>query len=272
MSRMKGMGIKSPAIKCLIVVYSYHHNNTAKIAQVFSEVLNAQILTPDQVTQEELQQYNLIGFGSGIDSGKHYKPILNLVDGLSKINNKRSFIFSTSALQGEAKVEKDHSLLREKLTAKGFTVVDEFSCKGFNTNSFIKYFGGMNKGRPNRQDLKHAEEFAFGLVQKLSSQNLLLNCLEKYINEHDEWYKINSETYYEDELYKEVSDKHILFGKKCVAVAKRDDCDDILFLVQNSEIKYAIVHLTWNSGLESHSLFPMTRTFCSIEELIEDRN
>jgi flavodoxin len=150
-------------------VYSYHHNNTARIAQVFSEVLNAQIKTPEQVTQEEIRQYDLIGFGSGIDSGKHYKPILDLVERISKVNNQRGFIFSTSAIQGRAKVEKDHSLLRDKLNSKGFIIVDEFSCKGFNTNSFLKYLGGMNKGRPNSQDLKHAEEFAIGLWQKVSS-------------------------------------------------------------------------------------------------------
>ena len=157
-------------ISCLIVVYSYHHNNTASIAHVFSEVLDAKIMTPDQVTQEEFKKYDLIGFGSGIDSGKHYKPLLDFVDSLSKVNSHRCFIFSTSAVQGVDKVDKDHSLLREKLTSKGFTIVDEFSCKGFNTNSFLKYFGGMNKGRPNSEDLKNAEEFALGILQKVNSR------------------------------------------------------------------------------------------------------
>jgi flavodoxin len=69
-------------------------------------------------------------------------------------------------MQGKAKVAKDHLLLREKLQRKGYMIVDEFSCKGFNTNSFMKYFGGMNKGRPNAEDLKHAEEFAQNLKQK----------------------------------------------------------------------------------------------------------
>lgn len=169
MSPMESMVTDLLPIKCLIVVYSYHHNNTAKIAQVFSEVLNAQIKTPDQVTPEELQQYDLIGFGAGIDSGKHYKLLLDLADRLSMVNNQKSFIFSTSAIQGAAKVEKDHSLLRNKLTSKGFIIVDEFSCKGFNTNSFLKYLGGMNKGRPNSEDLKHAEEFALGLRLKASN-------------------------------------------------------------------------------------------------------
>jgi flavodoxin len=45
-------------------------------------------------------------------------------------------------------------------------ILDDFQCKGFNTNSFMKYLGGMNKGRPNTEDLKHAEEFAEKLKQR----------------------------------------------------------------------------------------------------------
>jgi hypothetical protein len=31
----------------------------------------------------------------------------------------------------------------------------------------MKYLGGMNKGRPNAEDLKHAEEFGQNLKQNL---------------------------------------------------------------------------------------------------------
>ena len=50
--------------------------------------------------------------------------------------------------------------LKETLQSKGYTIVDEFGCAGFNTNKFLKWSGGINKGRPNAEDLKHAEEFA----------------------------------------------------------------------------------------------------------------
>ncbi len=46
--------------------------------------------------------------------------------------------------------------------------MDEFSCKGFNTNSFLKYFGGINKGRPNEEGIKNAEAFASELKAYLS--------------------------------------------------------------------------------------------------------
>ena len=151
----------------LLILFSYHHKNTEKIAKVFSKVLDAQIRTPQQVSPEELQDYGLVGFGSGIYGEKHHELLLDLADTLPRVTNKKAFIFSTSAIMGEDKVAKDHSLLREKLQSKGYTIVDEFACKGYNTNSFLKYFGGMNKGRPNAEDLKNAEEFAQNLKQSL---------------------------------------------------------------------------------------------------------
>jgi flavodoxin len=154
--------------KCLIIVFSYHHNNTAKIASAFSEVLHAKVKTPEMITLDELGAYDLIGFGAGIDSGKHYKPLLDLVDRLPSISKKAGFIFSTSAMQGEAKVAQDHSLLRQKLQSKGYTILGEFSCKGFNTNSFLKYFGGMNKDRPNSEDINNAREFALTLAARMN--------------------------------------------------------------------------------------------------------
>jgi flavodoxin len=143
--------------------------NTEKVAKVFARVLDAQIKTPKQINPEELQEYDQIGFGSGIYGEKHHKSLLDLADKLPQVNNKKAFIFSTSAIMGKEKVANDHSTLREKLEAKGYMIVDEFACKGFNTNSFLKYFGGMNKGRPNAEDLEHAKEFAKKLMQSASS-------------------------------------------------------------------------------------------------------
>ena len=157
-------------MKSLLVLFSYHHNNTEKIANVFAKVLDAQIKKPQQIDPEELQEYSLIGFGSGIYGGKHHKFLLDFADNIPQVTNKNAFIFSTSAFTKPAKVAKDHSLLREKLLSKGYAIVDEFACKGFNTNSFMKYFGGMNKGRPNAEDLKNAEVFAQNLKQNLKKK------------------------------------------------------------------------------------------------------
>jgi len=164
MLAVRGKKLANP-MKSLLVLYSYHHNNTQKIANVFAKVLNAQIKTPQQINPEDLQEYSLIGFGSGIYSDKHHKVLLDLADKIPQVTNKKAFIFSTCGVPREEYVVKNHSSLKEKLQSKGYIIVDEFSCKGFNTNSFLKLFGGINKGRPNAEDLKHAEEFAKNLKQ-----------------------------------------------------------------------------------------------------------
>jgi flavodoxin len=150
-------------MKTLLIVYSYHHNNTQKIAETFAQSLSATIVTPQQTDPAMLQQYDLIGFGAGIDSGKHYKPLLDFADQLPSVEGKKAFIFSTSGVSNPKYKTKIHTALREKLQAKGYLIVDEFNCHGFNTNSFLKAFGGMNKGRPNSEDLEKAEEFVLSL-------------------------------------------------------------------------------------------------------------
>jgi flavodoxin len=164
-------------MKSLLVVLSYHHKNTEKIANVIAQVLDAPITTPQQINSNELVAYDLIGFGSGIYSDKHHPALLNLVDQLPHVTSTNSFIFSTcgapARLMEHDKAEfmryvtNNHSTLKEKLQSKGYTVVDEFSCPGWNTNSFLKLLGGINRGRPSAKDLEHAEAFAQNLKQIL---------------------------------------------------------------------------------------------------------
>ena len=158
-------------MKSLLVLFSYHHNNTEKIATVLAKVLDAQIKKPQQIEPEELQEYSLIGFGSGIYDQKHHKLLLDLADKLPQVTNRKAFLFSTSGVSRKFATDKSiddpHTSLREKLQSKGYMIVDEFNCVGFNTNSFLKLVGGMNRGRPNADDLKDAEEFAQNLKQNL---------------------------------------------------------------------------------------------------------
>ena len=160
-------------MKSLIVVHSYHHNNTLKVAQAMAKVLDADLKSPQETVPDELGQYDLVGFGSGIDSDKHYKEILDFADKLPRVINKKAFVFSTSGMpigiSGQQRLEeytnKCHTALKETLISKGYTIIGEFGCAGFNTNKFLKWFGGINKGRPNSEDLKHAEDFASKLKE-----------------------------------------------------------------------------------------------------------
>ena len=67
-------------MSALVILFSYHHKNTEKIAKVIASSLGAQIKTPDQIDPNSLSNYDLVGFGSGIYFGKHHKVLLDFVD------------------------------------------------------------------------------------------------------------------------------------------------------------------------------------------------
>jgi flavodoxin len=154
----------------LVVVFSYHHKNTEKLAHVIAKVLDAPVKTSQQVNPDEILEYDLVGFGSGIYSTTFDASILDLADRLPQVNNKNAFLFSTygapAFIANREFVENNHSQIRKKLMSKGYTVIGEFGCAGWNTNSFLKYFGGLNKGKPDAKDLKNAEAFARDMKQK----------------------------------------------------------------------------------------------------------
>ena len=157
-------------VKSLVIVFSYHHRNTEKIANACAKVLGAEVKTPQQVKPEEIAEYDLVGFGSGIYSATFDASVLDLANRLPDASGKKAFLFSTygapGVFAGGDFVKNNHSQIREKLQAKGYTVIGEFGCAGWNTNSFLKYFGGLNKGRPNAEDLKNAEAFAREMKEK----------------------------------------------------------------------------------------------------------
>ena len=158
-------------MKSLVVVFSYHHRNTEKISNVVANVLGAEVKTPQQVKPEEIREYDLVGFGSGIYGATFHSSVLDLAGNLPQVTGKKAFIFSTygapAFVANREFIEKNHSQIREKLKAKGFTVIGEFGCAGWNTNSFLQYFGGLNKGKPDAEDLRNAEAFARDVQQKI---------------------------------------------------------------------------------------------------------
>lgn len=145
-------------MKTLIIYKSIHHQNTQKIAQVLAKELEAKILDVSQAKKEDLEDFDLVGFGSGIYMWRHHKQLLDFVDRLPVFNGKKAFIFSTSGMKFFT--QRFHRPLKEKLSNKGFKIVGDFNCPGWDTFGPLKIFGGVNKGRPNEKDFQLAREFA----------------------------------------------------------------------------------------------------------------
>lgn len=154
--------------RVLLILASAPGGSTEKIAGAMARALDARILSPAEAEAAALSPYSIVGFGSGIMDQMHHRDLISFVDALPLQAGRKAFLYSTSGVSRQFAlkhhIDDPHALLRRKLEEKGFTVVGEFNCAGFNANSFLKFFGGMNKGKPDREDLARAETFARGLL------------------------------------------------------------------------------------------------------------
>jgi len=153
-----------------IFCVSIHHGNTLKIARTISEVLSAEILKPEDMDPADaVKRYDLIGLGSGIYYGRPHKLLLEFAERLPRASGKPVFIFSTSGLPKVPLLHDYHKPLIGVLRKRGFRIIGEFTCRGYNTHGILRSLGGMNKGRPSHADLEKAKRFAeevFSLLEQ----------------------------------------------------------------------------------------------------------
>ena len=90
---------------------------------------------------------------------------------------------------------------------------------------------------------------------------------DKNIELPEPWYWTNQNL--SGQLKKEISKNHLLFDKKVETLARRQDNDDVLFLVEDNS--YAVVHLTWSNNPHYDGQYPITFQYDSWEELYEYR-
>jgi len=145
----------------LIIYHSEHHGNTKKIAKAMAEKINADILKAADVSPNKFEEYDIVGFGSGVYNGKLHKELSEILSKLSQQDDKKAFIFSTTGSKTYSSMA--HERFRPILEEKGFEKIGEFSCLGFDT-ALTKE--GINKGRPNKQDIKDAEDFIVNIIKK----------------------------------------------------------------------------------------------------------
>lgn len=148
-------------MKTLIIYHSEHHGNTEKIAKAMAKKINATVLKAEEVSPKDFEKYDIIGFGSGVYNGRLHDELSEILNKLLQQNDKKTFIFSTTGSKTYSALA--HDRFRPLLKEKGFRIIGEFSCLGFDT-ALTKE--GINKGRPNQQDLEDAEDFIHDILKK----------------------------------------------------------------------------------------------------------
>lgn len=144
-------------MKTAIIYHSTHHENTRKVAETLASELEADLFDISKSVPQDLESYDLVGFGSGIYFYKHSRLLLHTVKEMRNRKGAHAFIFST---RGGGPPLLYHRSLRLALRDRGFIIVGEFSCKALDTVGPLKFFGGINKKRPAEKDFEKARLFA----------------------------------------------------------------------------------------------------------------
>jgi hypothetical protein len=69
----------------------------------------------------------------------------------------------------------------------------------------------------------------------------------------------------ERELRRELSAGHPLHGLPVRALGRRQDCDDVLFALEDGTGRVAVVHLTWTQSPPERPPWPATTVYPSFE-------
>lgn len=142
------------------IIYYTKTDNTKKVLDAIASVLSLKhkvnFIQVEQATEKEVTGADMIGFGSGIYAGNFGKPMIEFIGKLKGIKDKNTFIVSTSS-SGKTNA---HKRFKKLVTEKGFKLVNEFACKGYNNWGPFKLVGGIAKGHPNEEDLNKAKDFA----------------------------------------------------------------------------------------------------------------
>lgn len=140
--------------KIVIIYASTHHRNTYKLVKAISDKYPIDIIDATQESNVNLQDYDVIGFASGIDFGKFYETIETIAKEKLPMEKKVFFLY-TCAKDRRGFTDS----IREIATEKNADILGEYGCKGFNTYGPWKAIGGMNKNHPTKDEIGQAVAF-----------------------------------------------------------------------------------------------------------------
>ena len=142
-------------MKILFIYESVHHGNTEKIVHAMSGECGGAVLKAREFDPSLRGEFECMGFGSGIFFGKFHSAVERAVNILPPGDGYPAFVFSTSG-RG---VKRYNRRLMAVLEEKGYHLLGDFACKGYDTCGPLKWLGGIAKGRPGEKEIREARLF-----------------------------------------------------------------------------------------------------------------
>jgi hypothetical protein len=141
--------------KTAIVYRSPHHGNTKKL-------LDAIVKAHPEVTLIEAGEapfdpagYDAVGFASGVYAGKLHSTVRKVLNAANGRGCKAFVLYTCGDNAGGKYGERYLETIRER----GYETCGYFWCVGLDSFGPLKLVGGVNKGRPNGDDMQKAVQF-----------------------------------------------------------------------------------------------------------------
>lgn len=148
--------------KIAIVYASVHHKNTEKLLKGIQSGCVVDLFDLTKKKDFDLSSYDAVGYASGIFALKMHKLIYKFLDENKSLPNK-AIAICTSGMGKGSMISRFSKVLRER----GFDVIGEFECKGFDTFGPFKLVGGINRNHPDEKDILNGIVFLREIIQKL---------------------------------------------------------------------------------------------------------
>lgn len=141
-------------MKTAIIYHSTHHGNTKKLCDAIAAQYEVTLIDATVGPLPPLEPFDLIGIASGIAFGRFYAPLLEQMDAALPEGKDVFFLFTAGSVK-----DSYTDAIAAIAARKGCTCRGTYSSKGFDTYGPLRLIGGINKGRPNADDLRGAADF-----------------------------------------------------------------------------------------------------------------
>lgn len=148
----------------ILITFFSQTENTLKVAKAmergfYKSGASVKCLPINEVKSSDVLSYDLIGFGSPTFESHAPTPIKTFIKSLSQLEGKKTFLFATGGGAGGNVLSDMKRLLKRKKTE----IVDSFYTLG-EVYHPAPALTGASHGRPNKDDLAYAEEFAVSVL------------------------------------------------------------------------------------------------------------
>jgi len=148
--------MSEPSRSALVITFS-QTGNTQQVAEAIGRGLRGRgvaVTSRDlpEARPEEVAEHDILGIGTPVFYYREPEPVKAFLARLPRARRKPAFTFITHGGNPVNTLRR----MQKQLGARGYTVVNSFSCPGYDTYPmFFRVF--RQWGRPNEQDLADAE-------------------------------------------------------------------------------------------------------------------